>query len=85
MIKEDSVLAIHLANTWAAQNELEETIQKFKEAILKGGNANGSYSEEIIRMADKIESSSNELKKSVTESIKIVEKTKLQIIKILEV
>lgn len=78
ILKEDSLLTRYIAETWAAQNSLEEALNKFKVELSRSGNNN------LISLGEKIEESSNELKKSITNASNVIEDTKIQIIKILE-
>jgi hypothetical protein len=78
LLKEDSLLSRYIAETWAAQNGLEEALNKFKIELSKSGNTT------LIDLGEKIESSSVELKQSITNASRVIEETKMQIIKILD-
>ena len=77
LLKEDSLLTRYIAETWAAQNGLEEALNKFKVELGKTSNPT------LVELGEKIEQSSDELKRSITNASKIIEETKMQIIKIL--
>jgi hypothetical protein len=78
LLKEDSLLSRYIAETWAAQNGLEEALNKFKVELVKSGNNN------LITLGEQIEASSSDLKRSITNASKVIEETKMQIIKILD-
>lgn len=78
ILKEDSLLSRYIAETWAAQTSLEDALNKFKLELARSGNSN------LITLGEKIEESSNDLKMSITNASKVIEETKMQIIKILD-
>lgn len=80
ILKPDSTLSINLTETWAAHAAFEEALNKFKAEVQK---RQGAIPPEIIKIGETLESSSIELKKAVTNAIKTVEETKIEIIKIL--
>ena len=82
IIKEDSALSVHLADTWTAQSNLEEGLNHFK-ILLQ--TYQDTLPKDFLKIGEKIEMASVELKESVTNAIQVVEKTKLQIIKILQI
>ena len=73
---------MYLAQTWGAQASFEESLNFFKQELSKHGE---QAPPELIKHGEKLEQSSIELKEAVTNAIKSIEQTKLQIIKILGV
>ena len=67
ILKEDSLLARYIADTWAAQNLLEEDLNKFKEEIARIDNP------VLYKLCENIEYSSNELKQCITNAIKQID------------
>ena len=67
-----------MAETWSAQSSLEEAMNNFKVELAKVDNPN------LIKLGEQIEITSNDLKMCITNAIKQIDATKLQIIKILE-
>lgn len=65
ILKEDSLLARNIAETWTAHQNFEDDLQVFKKEISKFSN-----SSTILQLGGKIESSSNDLKQCITNAIK---------------
>lgn len=78
ILKEDSLLQRNVTQTWTAQKNLEDVLEQFKIEMAKTNNPT------LSKLGGQIEDNSNELKKSITDAIKQIDKTKLQIIKILD-
>ena len=57
---------------------MEEALNKFKVELVKSGNNN------LITLGEQIEASSSDLKKSITNASRVIEETKMQIVKILD-
>lgn len=81
ILKQDSALSINLAETWAAHASFEEIMNKFKNVLSKNQE---QIPTEIITIGEKLEQTSVELKHAVTNAIKSIEETKINIIKILQ-
>ncbi len=80
-MKEDSALSINLSETWAQHAFFEEAIGNFKAAI---ATHQDRVPIEICKYGEKLEHTASDLKHSVTNAIRQIEETKLNIIKILE-
>jgi hypothetical protein len=78
ILKEDSYLSRHIAETWAAHSSLEDVLSVFRDEVSKCGN------KVLSSLGEKIEDCSNELKQCITKAIKQIDETKLQILRILE-
>ena len=81
ILKEDSALSVNLSETWAQHAFFEEALNRFKQAIV---NNQANVPQEICVYGEKLEQTASDLKHSVTNAIKKIEETKLNIIKILE-
>lgn len=71
---------MNLSETWAAHANFEEVLGKFKSALTEKSS---EVPPEIMSIGEKLESVASDLKNAVTNSIKQIEETKLNIIKIL--
>ena len=56
ILKENSLLSLYVADTWAAHSSLEVALDSLKEEIQKGSNS------ALQKVGEQIENSSNDLK-----------------------